>query len=183
MHNLTLATNVSTYTITSSTLPKWFWNQSSVEIRTVSISNSGHEVLDRFFITPDDISPTHSIQLANSVNYTSLNSSNYSMMYLLASSDISSQCIQHGQNSSEALNSTCISLDDGYIQVNRSSGAYVLLISSTDYAGNTRVDNFNLIHHSNLPMIEHAVPACASSRLAVQLYSINHCLVTKLRFY
>jgi len=158
VHNFTLATNVSTYTITSSTLPNWFWNQSSVEIRTVSISNSGHEVLDRFFITPDDISPTHSIQLANSVNYTSLNSSNYSMMYLLDSNDISSQCIQLGQNISEALNSTCISLNDGYIQVNRSSGAYVLLISSTDYAGNSRVDNFNLIHHSNLPMIEHAVP-------------------------
>ena len=158
VHNLVLATNVSTYTITSSTLPNWFWNQSSVEIRTVSISNSGHEVLDRFFITPDDISPTHSIQLSNSVNYTSLNSSNYSMMYLLASSDISSQCIQHGQNISEAMNSTCISLDSGYIKVNRSSGAYVLLISSTDYAGNTRVDNFNLIHHSNLPMIGHTVP-------------------------
>jgi hypothetical protein len=158
LHSSILATNVSTYTITSSILPHWFWNQSLVEIRTVSISNSGHELLDRFFISPDDVSPTHSIQLASSENYTSLNSSNYSKMYLLASSDISSQCIQHGLNISHAMNSTCISLNNGYIQVNRSSGTYILLISSTDYAGNTRVDNFNLIHHSNLPMIGHMIP-------------------------
>ena len=152
-----LATNVTSYTIATTDLPSWFWNQSTVEIRTSVQSNSGHYVVSQFYVVPDNVAPSHTIVESLSQNYTSQNSSNHSEMYLQSSQDVFIQCVRIGGNVSIAQSASCIDIESNILTVARSSGSYYILVSSTDYAGNTNNQQFLMEHFTQLPTISHSL--------------------------
>ncbi|WP_338174562.1 hypothetical protein [Candidatus Poseidonia alphae] len=154
-----LATNVSSYSITNNDLPSWFWNQSSVEIRTSVQSNSGHFVVSQFYVVPDNVAPSHAIVESLSQNYTSLNSSNYSEMYLQSSQDISTQCVRIGGNVSAVQSASCLEFESSIFSVSRNSGSYYIIVSSTDYAGNTNTEQYLMEHFTQPPTISHSLPS------------------------
>ena len=156
-----LATNVM-FTRLPQQISPWFWNQSTVEIRTSVQSNSGHYVVSQFYVVPDNVAPSHTIVESLSQNYTSQNSSNHSEMYLQSSQDVFIQCVRIGGNVSIAQSASCIDIESNILTVARSSGSYYILVSSTDYAGNTNNQQFLMEHFTQLPPFPtHLIPFCA----------------------
>mgnify|MGYP003682099215 FL=1 len=173
--NQTLSVNVTNFVLTSTTIPNWIWNYSSVELRATVLSHSGHTVTKSQFIHPDNIAPSVSIDFINSRNISALNSSNNSAILLSTPSDLSYLCIKAGVNESQARSNICLNVSDSVFQVNRYQGPYVLLVNATDFAGNTRQTVMNMNHHSTPPVV-------TISFSSILLPGSNHSIGTSNQF-
>ena len=151
--NQTLAVNVTNFVMSSTNIPIWIWNYSSVELRATVLSHSGHTITTSQFINFDNIAPSLSIDFTNSKNISAFNSSNHSEILLSIPSDLSDSCIQAGVNESQARTNNCLNVSNGIFQIHRNQGAYVLLMNGTDFAGNTRQTVMNMNHHSDPPSV------------------------------
>ena len=173
--NQTLSVNVTNFVLSSTTVPIWIWNYSSVELRATVLSNSGHTVTKSLFIHPDNAGPSVSIDFANSKNISAFNSSNNSEILLSIPSDLSDLCIKAGVNESQARTNNCLNVTNSIFQVNRDQGPYVLLMNGSDFAGNTRQTVMNMNHHSD-------PPAITISFSSILLPGSNHSIGTNNQF-
>ncbi len=172
-----IASNVSSFTIDYQTAPQWIFSYPVVQVEIIVESNSGYVKLHTLSIVPDDQLPYFTINSALSVNYSQHSTSNYSSVFVDSAPDVEDLCIQVGENQTDTLQSNCLTIIDGRVNINRLSGNYLMLISGEDYAGNYNTTMINLVHHSELPVITHTIaPIVRSGDL--QYFNISNHFIT-----
>ena len=152
-----IASNLTSYQLSSTDYPIWIWNQTSVQIVVEVQSNSGIYVSDSMFVVPDNVSPSLTISNQSS-NIHSHNTSNHSLISLQKPSDLAEHCVKIGLNYSVAESTSCLTESSFGYSYSRSQGNYVMVINSTDYAGNNLITTLSMAHHTTLPNINSSIP-------------------------
>jgi hypothetical protein len=150
---LYLANNTSSFTFTPPQSSSWIWSESSMILHIEVYSVSGlYSSLQRS-LTVDSTVPTASIDSQNSVYIYGQNTSNSSQIVLLTSTDTGTLCYHIGASLGDLLLSNCTQINNSEFQFNRLSGAYLIQINISDYAGNQNQVLWNLEHHTSPPDI------------------------------
>ena len=152
-----IASNTTSYQLSSTDYPNWIWNQTSVQIVVEVQSNSGIYASDSMFVVPDNVSPSLTISNQSS-NIYGYNTSNHSLISLQKPGDLGEYCVKIGLNYSVAESTSCLTESSFRYSYSRSQGNYVMVINSTDYAGNNLITTLSMIHHTTLPSINSSIP-------------------------
>ena len=152
-----IVSNLTSYQLSSTDYPGWIWNQTSVQIVVEVQSNSGIYVSDSMFVVPDNVSPSLTISNQSS-NIYGYNTSNHSLISLQKPGDLAEHCVKIGLNYSVAESTSCLTESSFRYSYSRSQGNYVMVINSTDYAGNNLITTLSMVHHTTLPNVNSSIP-------------------------
>ena len=72
--------------------------------------------------------------------------------------DLAEHCVKIGLNYSVAESTSCLTESSFRYSYSRSQGNYVMVINSTDYAGNNLITTLSTVHHTTLPNINSSIP-------------------------
>ena len=147
-----LANNTSSLSFSTSDMPLWLLNESSLTLKIHAIANSQLVSSTSYILSVDQTKPELSIDFIASSNMSFNNTSNHSLVVFTGSPDIASICYKITTNSSN-LPSECTLMVNRTLSLNRSQGAYLVYLFSSDFAGNSNQTIFTLIHHTQLPTI------------------------------
>jgi|GEM_PF-3114237 len=152
-----LANNTSSLSFSTSDLPSWLLNESSLMLKIHAAAQSQLVSSTSYMLSVDQTKPELSIDFLASSNMSFNNTSNHTLVAFTGSPDIASICYKITINSSN-LPTECTPLVNKTLSINRSQGAYLVYLFSSDFAGNSNQTVFALTHHTQLPGVEITVP-------------------------
>jgi len=177
-----LANNTSSFSFSTSDLPSWLLNESSLMLKIHAIANSQLVSSTSYILSVDQTKPEVSIDFMASTNLSLNNTSNHSIVVFTGSSDIASVCYKIAINTSD-LPSECTLMVNRTLSINRSQGAYLVYLFSSDFAGNSNQTIFPLTHHTQLPTIALTVPQMVRPSDVYNIgYSTEHNAILSLKW-
>ena len=177
-----LANNTSSLSFSTSDLPVWLLNESSLNLRIQAVAQSQLVSSHSYALSVDQTKPEVLIDFTASSNISFSNTSNHSLIVFAGSLDIESLCYKVAINTSN-LPAECATLVNSTLSINRSQGAYLVYVFSSDFAGNSNQTIFGFIHHTQPPNAAITIPQMVrpSDAYAV-VYSTEHNAVLSLRW-
>ena len=165
-----LANNTSSLSFSTSDLPAWLLNESSITLKVEAVAQS--QLVSSFSaaLIIDQTKPFLSIDQFGSNYISSWNTSNHSSILFTGSSDIQGICYKIATNTS-SLPAECPPLVNNTLTINRSQGAYLIYVFFSDFAGNSNQSIFALTHHTQPPTASVTLPPMVRP---TQLYTVGY---------